>query len=38
MHRIAEQLVSKQQERYKELYDQRCRAAKIEVGDLVLVK
>ena len=30
-------MASRQQARHKELFDQRCRGAELEVGDLVLV-
>ena len=37
-HNKAKQMAKRQQARHKGLYDQRCRGAELEVGDLVLVK
>ena len=31
-------MAKRQQAKHRELYDQRCRGAEVEVGDLVLVK
>ena len=37
-HNKAKQMVNRQQAKHRELYDQKCRSAELEVGDLVLVK
>ena len=37
-HNKAKQMPKRQQARHKGLYDQKCRGAELEVGDLVLVK
>ena len=37
-HKKARQVASRQQARQKGLYDQRCRGAELEIGDLVLVR
>ena len=37
-HKKAKQVASRQQARHKGLYDQRCRGAELEIGDLVLVR
>ena len=37
-HNKAKQMAKRQQARHKELYDQKYRGAKLEIGDLVLVK
>ena len=37
-HSKAKQMAKKQQAKHRELYDQKCRGAELEVGDLVLVK
>ena len=37
-HKKAKQVASRQQARHNGLYDQRCRGAEMEVGDLVLVR
>ena len=37
-HRKAKHMVQRQQARYRELYDMKCRGATLNVGDLVLVK
>ena len=34
----AKQMAKRQQDKHRELYDQKCRGAALEVGDLVLVK
>ena len=34
----AKQMTKRQQAKHRELYDQKCRGAELEVGDLVLVK
>ena len=34
----AKQMAKRQQAKYRELYDQKCRGAELKVGDLVLVK
>ena len=37
-HNRAKQMAKRQQAKHKDLYDQRCRGAELEVGDLILVK
>ena len=37
-HNKAKQMAKRQQAKHRELYDQKCRGAELEVGDLVLVK
>ena len=37
-HNKAKQMAKSQQTKHRELYDQKCRGAELEVGDLVLVK
>ena len=37
-HKKAKQVASRQQAKHKGLYDQRCRRAELEIGDLVLVR
>ena len=37
-HNKAKQMAKRQQAKHRELYDQKCREAELEVGDLVLVK
>ena len=37
-HKKAKQMAKRQQAKHRELYDQKCRGAELEVGDLVLVK
>ena len=37
-HIKAKQMAKRQQAKHRELYDQRCRGAELEVEDLVLVK
>ena len=37
-HKKAKQVASRQQARHKGLYDQKCRGAESEIGDLVLVR
>ena len=37
-HNEAKQVAKRQQVKYRELYDQRCRGAELGIGDLVLVK
>ena len=37
-HKKAKHMAKRQQARHRELYDQKCRGAELEVGDLVLVK
>ena len=37
-HNKAKQMAKRQQAKHRELYDQECRVAELEVGDLVLVK
>ena len=38
VHKTTKQLSSKQQERHKGLYDQRCRGAELEIGAIVSVR
>ena len=37
-HNKAKQMAKWQQAKHRELYDEKCRGAELEVGDLVLVK
>ena len=37
-HNKAKQMAKSQQPKHRELYDQKCRGAELEVGDLFLVK
>ena len=37
-HNKAKQMAKRQQAKHRKLYDQRCRGAELEAGDLVLVK
>ena len=37
-HKKAKQVASRQQARHKGLYDERCKGAELEIGDLVLVR
>ena len=37
-HNKAKQMAKRQQAKHRELYDQECRSAELEIGDLVLVK
>ena len=37
-HNKAKQVAKRQQAKHRELYDQKCRHAELEIGDLVLVK
>ena len=37
-HNKAKQVAKRQQAKHRELYDQNCRDAELEIGDLVLVK
>ena len=37
-HNKAKQMARRQQADHRELYDQMCRVAELEIGDLVLVK
>ena len=37
-HNKAKQMAKRQQAKHRELYDQKCRGAELEIGDLVLVK
>ena len=37
-HKKAKHMASRQQARYKGMYDQRCRGAELEIGDLILAR